>query len=151
MKYTRELMNGFIIFLGIGIYFIILELLGISDVFIMRLFNIFIIGYGVNRTLKANVADGVRGYFRNFLSGVMTSMIGALLSILALFIYVESRGGEPYLKTLAEAFIIGGGDIDSYQYAIAMLLFESTAGTLIVCFCLMQYYKDKVEVINKID
>jgi hypothetical protein len=151
MKFTKELTNGFIIFLGIGIYFVIMELLGLSDVFILRIFNMFIVAYGVHRTLKSNVAHNVRGYFRNFLSGAITSMIGAVLSIIALVAYVEFKGGEPYLKTLAEAFVIGGGDIDSYQYAIALLLFESTAGTLIVCFCLMQYYKDKVEVINKVD
>lgn len=151
MKISKELINGFIIFLGIGIYFIIMELLGLSDVFILRIFNMFIVAYGVNRTLKANVAEGIRGYFRNFISAVVTSMIGAIISIAFLLAYIEFRGGEEYLKQLADAFVIGGGEVDSYQYAIALLLFESTAGSLIVSFCLMQYYKDKVEVINKVD
>ena len=31
MKYSRELINGFIIFLGIGIYFLLLQYLGLSD------------------------------------------------------------------------------------------------------------------------
>ncbi len=151
MKFTKELTNGFIIFLGIGIYFIIMELLGLSDVFILRLLNIFIVAYGVNRTLQSNFKENIRGYFRNFLSAVITSMIGAILSIAALLIYIEFRGGEEFLKTLSQSFLIGGGDVDSYTYAISLLLFESTAASLIVAFCLMQYWKDKMEVINKVD
>ena len=151
MKFTREITNGFIIFLGIGIYFIILELLGVSDVYLLRLLNIFIVAYGVHRTISANHADRIMGYFRNFLSALITSMIGAVLSIAGLLLYVEMRGGEEFLKGLSQSFLIGGGDVDSYTYAISLLLFESTAASLIVSFCLMQYWKDKVEVINKVD
>jgi|SRR5690606_73666 len=151
MKFTKELTNGFIIFIGIGLYFIIMEVLGLSDVFLLRLLNIFIVAYGVNRTLQSNFKENIRGYFRNFLSAVITSMIGAILSIAALLIYIEFRGGEVFLKELSQSFLIGGGDIDSYTYAISLLLFESTAASLIVAFCLMQYWKDKMEVINKVD
>ncbi len=151
MRFTRELTNGFIIFAGIAIYFAIMELLGLSDVFILRIFNVFIIAYGVNRTIKSNIHDGVRGYFRNFISGFVTSMIGAVFSIAALLIYVEIRGGEAFLKNLSEAFLIGGGDVDSYTYTISLLLLESSAASLIASFVLMQYWKDKAEVINKVD
>lgn len=151
MKFTRELINGFIIFLGIGVYFLIMEMLGLSDIFLLRILNIFIVAYGVNRTLQLNFKDDIRGYFRNFLSAVITSMIGAVLSIAGLLIYVELRGGEEFLKSLSQSFLIGGGDVGSYSYTISLLLFESTAASLIVSFCLMQYWKDKVEVINKVD
>ena len=122
-----------------------------SDYYLLRLLNIFIVAYGVNRTISANHRDNLKGYFRNFLSALLTSMIGAVLSIAALLIYLEIRGGEAYLKGLSQGFLIGGGDIDSYTYTISLLLFESTAASLIVSFCLMQYWKDKVEVINKVD
>lgn len=150
MKFTRELTNGFLIFLGIGIYFVILELLGLSDVFFLRIFNILFVAYGINRTIKANKEDGIRGYNRNLLSAIITSMVGALLSIGSLLAYIKFRGGEAYLKQLSENFIFGGGDLTIQQYCIG-LLFESTAASLIVSFCLMQYWKDKVEVINRVD
>ncbi len=67
MKYSRELTNGFLIFIGIGLYFILLELLGLSSVFWLRIFNAFIVMFGVNRTISANVKDGLRGYNKNFL------------------------------------------------------------------------------------
>ena len=150
MKLTRELINGFLIFAGIGIYFIILELLGLSDVFLLRILNLLFVVYGVNRTIRANYHDGVRGYNTNLISAIITSMIGAALSIASLLAYIYIKGGEPYLKNLAENFIFGGGDLTIQQYCIG-LLFESTAASLIVSFCLMQYWKDKVEVINRVD
>lgn len=150
MKFTRELTNGVIIFLGIGIYFLILEFAGLSDVVYMRIFNLLIVAYGVNRTIKANYHDGVRGYNTHFLSAIITSMIGAFLSIASLLAYISYNGGEAYLKNLSENFIFGGGELTMNHYCIG-LLFESTAASLIVSFCLMQYWKDKVEVINKVD
>ncbi len=150
MKFKRELINGIIIFLGIGVYFLLLELLKLSHIFPLRILNILIVAYGVNRTIKSNQADGIRGYNTNFISAVVTSMIGAVLSIACLLAYIEFKGGEVYLKNLAENFIFGGGELTIQQYCIG-LLFESTAASLIVSFCLMQYWKDKVEVINKVD
>lgn len=150
MKFTRELTNGIIIFLGIGVYFLILDFLKLSDIFILRIFNILIVAYGVNRTIKANQEDGIRGYNTHFLSAIITSMIGALLSVAALLAYVDYKGGESYLKNLADSFIFGGGEPNLSYYCIG-LLFESVAASLIVSFCLMQYWKDKVEVINKVD
>lgn len=150
MKLKRELINGIIIFLGIGVYFLLLELLKLSHIFPLRILNILIVAYGVNRTIKANQADGIRGYNTNFISAVITSMIGAVLSIACLLAYIDFKGGEVYLKNLADNFIFGGGELTIQQYCIG-LLFESTAASLIVSFCLMQYWKDKVEVINKVD
>jgi len=150
MKFTREFTNGFLIFIGIGVYFFILELLGVSDEFLLRILNIVFVIFGVNRTIKSNYKDGIRGYNTNLVSAIMTSMIGAILSIAGLLTYIYIKGGEPYLKNLAENFIFGGGDLTIQQYCIG-LLFESTAASLIVSFCLMQYWKDKVEVINRVD
>lgn len=150
MKYSRELINGSIIFLGIGIYFLILQYLGLSDIFILRIFNIVFVIYGVNRSLQQNHADGIRGYNTNLLSAVLTSMVGAILSVASLLAFIQYKGGEAYLKTLSDSFIFGGGELTIQQYCIG-LLFESSAASLMVSFCLMQYWKNKVEVINKVD
>lgn len=150
MKFTRELMNGIIIFLGIGVYFLILDFMKLSHIFPLRILNLFIVAFGVNRTIMMNQAEGIRGYNTNLLSAILTSMIGAFLSIACLLAYIEFKGGEPYLKNLADSFIFGGGELTIHQYCIG-LLFESTAASLIVSFCLMQYWKDKVEIINKVD
>lgn len=150
MRFKREFANGFIIFLGLGIYFFILEIAGLSDEFYLRLLNVFIVIYGVNRTIKGNYIEGVRGYFTHLLAAIMTSMIGALLSITFLMVYIQFNGGESYIKNLSETFIFGGGELTVERYCIA-LLFESVAASLAVSFCLMQYWKDKVEIINRVD
>ena len=151
MKFKRELTNGIIIFIGIAVYFAILELLGLSNNSFLRLLNIFIVGYGVNRTIKGNIEHGITGYFKNFISGFITSTIGAVLSISGLLLYVYLMGGEEYLKSLAHGFLIGGGEVSSYQYTFSLLLFESSAASFIVVYCLMQYWKGKAEIINKVD
>jgi hypothetical protein len=150
MKYSREIINGFIIFLGIAIYFLIIQYLGLSDRFYLRVFNILFVVFGINRTIKQNQADGIMGYNVNFLSAIITSMIGAVLSVGALLIYIQLKGGEEFMKSLAKSFIFGGGELTAYHYCIG-LFFESVAASFIASFCLMQYWKDKVEVINKVD
>ena len=150
LKFKREILNGIFIFVGIGVYFLVLDFAGLSDEFYLRILNLFIVAYFVNCTIKGNHADGVRGYFTNLIAAIATSMIGAVLSIATLLIYIHFNGGEEYLKNLADSFIFGGGELTIHQYCIG-LLFESTAASLAVSFCLMQYWKDKVEIINETD
>lgn len=150
MKLSREFANGFIIFLGIGIYFIVLEYLGLADEFYLRVLNLFIVAFGVNRTIQMNYRDGIRGYNRHLLSAIATSMVGAVLSIGSLLAYIQFRGGEVYLEKLSKGFLFGGGELTIHYYCIG-LLFESIASSIIISFCLMQYWKDKIEVINRVD
>lgn len=150
MKLSREFTNGFIIFLGIGIYFLILEYLGLADEFYLRVLNLFIVAFGVNRTIQMNYRDGIRGYNRHLLSAIATSMVGAVLSIGSLLAYIQFRGGEAYLEQLSKGFLFGGGELTIHYYCIG-LLFESIASSIIISFCLMQWWKDKIEVINKVD
>lgn len=150
MKFKREILNGILIFLGIGIYFIILELLGLSDQTYLRMLNIVFAIYGVNRTIKTNYETGIHGYLTNFVSALVTAAVGAILSVTALLIYIKMQGGVEYLRSLSENFIFGGGNITIQQYCIG-LLFESAAGSLAIVFVLMQYWKGKVEKINVVD
>ena len=150
MKLFRELQNGFIIFLAIGIYFLLMEALGLSDRPYLRVANLFIVIYGVNRTLKANFAENVNGYFNNLISGFITAMFGSVIGIVGLMIYINYKGGKTYLKMLSSDFLFGGGNPSIPEYCIG-LLFESAAASMIICFCLMQYWKTKVEKINKVD
>lgn len=141
MLKSRELKNGFIIFVGIGIYFLTMELMGLSDNFYLRMLNVFIVLYGINRTIKANIEDGNEVYLYNLTSGAMTAFIGVIMSIIGLNIYIHIRGGEEYIKTLSEAFLFGGGP-SVYQYC-AGLMFEGFASSAIGSFLLMQYWKGK--------
>lgn len=150
MKLKRELINGFIIFIGIALYFLIIEYLGLADEFYLRILNLAIVAFGINLTIEQNYEDGVRGYFRNLTSGIITSMIGAILSVGSLLFYIQYKGGDEYLQTLSKGFLFGGGDLNISYYCIG-LLFESVASSIIISFVLMQFWKNKVETINKVD
>jgi hypothetical protein len=150
MKLKRELINGFIIYIGIGTYFLIIEYLGLADEFFLRILNLFIVGFGVNLTLKQNAHSGIRGYFTNLISGILTSLIGAFLSVGSLLIYIGYKGGDAYLQTLSKGFLFGGGDVNISYYCIG-LLFESIASSVIIAFVLMQFWKNQAETINEVN
>lgn len=143
MQVSRELYNGILIFIGIGIYFLCMELLGLSDVFILRLFNIVIVIYFVNKTIKANYLAGKVEYLDNIISGTLTSLIGVVLSVAALLGYIALKGGDAYLAKLSQNFLFGGGNPSMYQFCIG-LFFEGIASSVIITFTLMQYWKDRV-------
>ena len=130
------------IFIGIGIYFLTMELLGLSDVFLLRLLNIFIVVYFVNKTIKSNYTEGKTAYLDNIISGSLTSLIGVALSVAALLAYISMKGGDTYLAKLSQNFLFGGGQPSMYQYCIG-LLFEGIASSIIITFTLMQYWKDR--------
>ena len=141
MNISKELNNGILIFVSIGIYFLTMELLGLSDIFILRLLNVFIVVYFLNKTIKSNYKEGKTEYLENLISGTLTSLIGVALSVAALLAYISMKGGDAYLAKLSENFLFGGGEPSMYQYCIG-LLFEGTASSIIITFTLMQYWKD---------
>lgn len=150
MKFSRILINGTIIFIGIGLFFLLMEVLGLKDQIYLRLLNFIFVIYGVNRTIKSNYQDNINGYFTNLVSGMLTALVGLALGIIAFLIYAEARGGEEYLEAFADSYIFGGGEPTVYEFCIGLSI-EGFASSLIVSFAIMQYWKDKIEKINKVD
>lgn len=142
MSNYKEVNNGILIFVGIGIYFLLMELLGLSHLFLLRIFNVFIVAYFLTKTIKSNYKEGKFDYLENIISITITSLIGVFLSVAGLFVYITFKGGTAYLAKLSDNFLFGGGDPSIYQYCIG-LLFEGIASSIIIAFTLMQYWKDK--------
>lgn len=141
MKLSKEFKNGFIIFLGIGLFFLLMEGLGLSDNYFLRGFNVIIIVFGLNRTINANIQEGQKNFLTNFVSAGLTGAIGVVLSIIALSIYITLRGGSEYMSHLSDSVISGKTD-SSAQYCMVLLL-EGMASVLIVVFATIQYWKTK--------
>jgi len=141
MKLSRELKNGLLIFIGIGIYFALINLLGYAHVFYLRLLNVIFVFYGVNKTLSMNIADGKKEFLSNAISGMTTSLIGVFLSLIGLLIYSYLKGGDAYVQTLSETFLFGGNPT-VVTYTIC-LLFEGIASSLIVTMLLLFYWNNK--------
>lgn len=142
MKLSKELTNGIIIFLGIGIYFILMDILGLSKYYILRVFNVLIVIYGLNKTIKSNLAEGKKGYLQNCLSSGLTGFIGIALGIIGLSLYVYYfRGGVSYLNSLSKAFLFGGNPTLA-EYCFGLFI-EGIASVLIVVFINIQYWNTK--------
>lgn len=138
MKLPKELINGFIIFIAIGAYFIIMEFLGVADLYFLRLFNILFVFYGTQKTLKTNFNEGNTVLASNASSALKTSLTGIFLSILGLISYSYLKGGDDYVKSLSKSFLFGGNP-SVLNYSIS-LLFEGIVSAVIVTFILMLYW-----------
>jgi hypothetical protein len=138
MKLPKELYNGCIIFIGIGLYFISMEALGLANLFYLRLLNVLFVFYGTNRTLKSNFAEGKIVFVSNAVSALLTSLIGVFLSIVGLVAYSFAKGGDLYVKTLSETLLFGGNpSVMTYSISI---FFEGIVSAVIVSFILMLYW-----------
>lgn len=141
MKLPKEITNGFFIFAGIALFFVLMELLNLSNLFYLRLLNVIFIFYGVNRTLKMNLAEGKNGFVPNAVSAMVTSFTAVAISIAALLIYSYAKGGDRYVKSLSEAFMFGG-EPSVAAYCLS-LFFEGSASCIIVTLLLMLYWNNK--------
>jgi hypothetical protein len=150
MKAKRIFINALIIFICIGVFFLIMESLDLTHIIYLRLVNFIFVIYGVNKTIRANFKEGINGYFTNLTAAFATALVSLALGVFSFMLYAEYKGGEEYLKTYADGYIFGGWDPSPYQFG-ATLFIEGLAASVIVSFTLMQFWKDKVEKINAVD
>ncbi|MHA3789516.1 hypothetical protein ACX0HA_14995 [Flavobacterium hauense] len=154
MNFSRITINGFIIYVGIALFFLLVEMIGWSDQIYVRLLNFVFVIYGVNRTIKGNYEEHIYGYFTNLVSGIFTAIISLALGLFSFIGYIEYMGKDhgganEYLQKYAGSYIFGG-EPSLYQFVTGLTV-EGVAASVIVSFALMQYWKDKVEKINKVD
>ena len=142
MKLPKELVNGFVIFAGIAIYFFIMEVCGLSHILYLRALNAAFVFYGITRTLDSNIREGKLGYVTNLLSAGITAIVGVLLSIGGLLTYIYIRGGNAYIDNLSGEFLFGGKPTAN-EYCIGVL-FEGIASAVILVFVAMQFWRKKI-------
>ncbi len=140
MKLSSEFYNGCIIFLGIGLYFFLMIVLGLADVFYLRLFNILFVLYGVNRTIEMNLSQGKTNFISNAISAMATSLTGVFLSVIGLIIYSYWQGGDSFVETLSQTFLFGGNP-SVVTYCLGLLI-EGIASSVIVTLSLMLYWNN---------
>lgn len=141
MKLPKELLNGIVIFIGIGLYFLLMELLNLSDLYYLRMLNIAFVYYGANRTLQSNFREGKISFGSNAVSAFLTSLAGIFLSTAGLLAYIYAKGGDAYIQNLSETFLFVGTPT-AVTYTITLLI-EGIVSALIVTFTLMLYWKKK--------
>jgi len=141
MKISKEIYNGATIFVGISVYFLLMNALGLADLFYLRLLNIVFVFYGVNKTIQMNLAEGKKTFVTNAVSAMITSLVGVVLSVVGLIIYSYMKGGDNYVQSLSETFLFGGNP-SVVAYSIS-LLFEGVASSVIVTLFAMLYWNNR--------
>ncbi|MBP6758328.1 MAG: hypothetical protein KA133_03685 [Flavobacterium sp.] len=141
MKISKEFFNGATIFVGISVYFLLMNALGFADVFYLRLLNILFVFYGVNKTIQMNITEGKKTFVTNAVSAMMTSLVGVVLSVAGLIIYSYMKGGDNYVQSLSQTFLFGGNpSVETYCFS---LLFEGVASSVIVTLFAMLYWNNR--------
>ncbi len=141
MKISKEVFNGATIFVGIAVYFLLMNALGYADVFYLRLLNIVFVYYGVNKTIQMNITEGKKTFVTNAVSAMTTSLVGVVLSVAGLIVYSYMQGGDDYVQSLSETFLFGGNP--SIEIYCISLLFEGIASSVIVTLFAMLYWNNR--------
>lgn len=142
LSQTNAIRNGLLIFGLIGVYFVILELLGLTDNVFLKFINFIFVLIGVNNTLKQASKIGV-DYLKKLVAGVVTVFTGIVLSAIALLIYLnvnESSEISAYAMTLIPAET-------NFEFA-GIIFVEGFTSSLMIVFIMLQYWKN-VNVTDK--
>lgn len=138
--YRLEITNSLYIFLSLGIYFLVLDLVEYSDIVFLRFFNAIIVAFFINRTIKQNVIKGQFNYLSNLGSGIITAVFGVLLSVLGLTFYLVALKGVEHLPNLATSVIVMNSNVGLGAYSAALLI-EGIASSVVLTFIIMQSWK----------
>lgn len=136
LSQTNAIRNGILIFGLVGVYFIILEMLGLTDNIFLKFVNFIFVLIGVNNTLKSS-SKIKASYLKKLFAGVVTVFIGTVLSAVALYIYLsvnDSTELSAYAMTLMPAET-------NFEFA-GVIFIEGFTSSLMVVFIVLQYWKD---------
>ncbi len=141
MKLSKEITNGLIIFFGIALYFFFMKLIELEKLIYPRFLNIFIVYYGMSRTLKANKGQNRLGFGKNLFDIIQTGLIGVVLSVVGLYVYIYYNGGQPFLDHLSQGYLSGKNPtVAEYCFAVFS---EGIGSIVILAFVTMQLLKYK--------
>lgn len=136
LSQTNAIKNGLLIFGLVGVYFIILELLGLTNNVFLKFINFAFVLIGVNNTLKSASKAGA-SYLKKLVAGVATVFIGILLSAIALLIYLNVNDSTD-LTAYAVTLIPAGTNM---EFA-GIIFVEGFTSSLMIVFIMLQYYKN---------
>ncbi|MBI34375.1 MAG: hypothetical protein CMP67_03325 [Flavobacteriales bacterium] len=136
------LKNGIFAFIGIGVYFLIAELLGFSKSTPLRLLNFFILGFFVNKTI-VHVKKSNKTFVVQFTHSLLTSILTVFLSTIALAFYLYLWKGSDYINSLSQPLLnMGALKLSMLQFSFAIFT-EGIASGIILSFGLMQFWKNR--------
>lgn len=136
-------------FAAIAAFFFLMRAFGLDHVTELRFFNILIVAFFSNRLAHLYVVDENRiDYINGLRSIFLANAIAVILSILGLVAYINLV--DPLLLDNFKEGLLLAGEASISKIAAALLL-EGMAGSVVVSFATMQYWKDVRRSTRSID
>lgn len=141
---------GLQLFAVVAAFFLLMKVLGLAYVTELRFVNILFVIYFSNKIAKSLVEDFNEV---NYLLGLKTiflaNALNVVLSVGALSLYILLI--DPmFLKSFENGILIGGTDVSISKVAVGVFM-EGMAGSAIVSFALMQYWKNEKRSTKSVD
>jgi hypothetical protein len=139
---------GIYIYVLIGLFFLLMKLLGLEHVAWLRVFNLLVIVYMSNRLAKLNFSMKHEMEYGSRLASVfLANIIGVVLSVGSFYFYVKLFDPAFMLRFDEGALWIGSFTLHE---AVAAFFLEGAAGSIAVSFIVMQYWKDMKSTKNQV-
>ncbi len=136
-----EMKNGLLMAILMGIYFLVLALLGLADNLYFKVGNAIIAGWVIYHTIKASkvVYSGTfeGTYFKHLFAGLKTGFYGTIMALVGLAVFLIAFPAS--YNDMLDASII---PVTNLWQLFVSLLIEGISGTVIVSLGLMQYWKN---------
>lgn len=127
-------------FIGIGIFFLLMKGFGLENVAFLRAFNLLIVFYFSNRLARIQAQENTEDrYLKSFASLFLANAFTVILSVFSFAIYASFIDTE-FLSNF-QGGLLFAKHITLGQ-ALASVVLEGMAGSVIVSYVLMQYWKD---------
>ena len=137
---SPSLRYGIYIFSCIGLFFLLMKVFGLENVYYLRCINFLFVIYFSNRLARESVRENTADqYLKSFGSIFLANAIAVILSVFSFAIYVSFLDVEFLSKF--EGGLLFAKNISLGQ-ALASVFLEGMADSLIVSYSLMQYWKD---------
>lgn len=134
---------GLLTTVALIVYFIIMDLLGLTHITALHFLNGIIMAIGIVMAIRAykRSMHGRIGYFSGLGTGVITAIVGTVLFAVFVVLYVNIGSGE-LLKTLAAEPYIGERVNTTPGIVIfSVLMLEGVISGALMSFIAMQYFK----------
>jgi hypothetical protein len=143
IKETIAIKNGLKILGAISVFFLLMQFFGLQDEVYLRFFNVIIVYYFVNKTVRTVMVEKSASLLSVLLSSFVTSFLGVILSIFAFSIYIITYQGIDYLTAVGETIIPVGGDASLSKYCLALFV-EGICSGVLVSIIVLQRWKNSI-------
>lgn len=137
---TTTIKIAIIAYIVLGLLFLILHSVGLTEYNELRLLNVLVVIYFSNHVAKNNFNEiNEKGYFQNFISLFRFNMLIVALAMLSIYIYTSFIDPSILLQSESLFTIIPAHTESELLFA---LFAEGLSASVVVSYGILQYWKN---------